>query len=96
MCVGYTLIYAILYKGPGTNPQRMQRDDCINFSKVVMVCVCMPKKKGSRWVTPRKLFLFACPFLCFSNFLHRGCVSLEIEGEALLNSKTNHFSCINL
>jgi len=39
MCVGYTLIYAILYKGPGTNPQRMQRDDCINFSKVVMVCV---------------------------------------------------------
>lgn len=48
MCVGYTLIYAILYKGPGTNPQRMQRDDCINFSKVVMVCVCMPKKKKEK------------------------------------------------
>ena len=40
--------------------------------------------------------IFVCPFLCFSNFLHRGCVSLEIEGEAFLNSKTNHFSCINL
>ena len=64
MCVGYTLIYAILYKRPGTNPQRMQRDDCINFSKVVMVCVCMPNIWCSivqmvqlTWKLPTKLIL---------------------------------------
>ena len=64
MCVGYTLIYAILYKRPGTNPQRMQRDDCINFSKVVMVCVCMLKKKGLDGLPPENYFC-----LSFSVFL---------------------------
>ena len=42
MCVGYTLIYAILYKGPGTNPQRMQRDKF--FKSSYGVCVHAKKK----------------------------------------------------
>lgn len=86
MCVGYTLIYAILYKGPGTNPQRMQRDDCINFSKVVMVCVCMPKKKKKKGldVLPPENYFCLLVLFCVSPISY-------IEGVLALKLREKHY-----